>query len=144
MILCHIFIVDIINKIANSIGKDPNSIKLIAVTKTVNSDIINKAIELGVDNIGENKVQEVQRKYDDIKPVYWHMIGHLQSNKVKYIIDKVTLIHSLDRMSLAKELQKRAEQNDMTVNTLIQVNIAEEESKFGLCSLIHCIAALDH
>lgn len=106
---------------------------MLAVTKTVDTDRINEAIALGITNIGENKVQEIQNKYDQInKGVKWHMIGHLQSNKVKYIIDKVEMIHSLDRMSLAKEIQKRAEEFNISINTLVQVNIAEEESKFGL------------
>lgn len=96
-------------------------------------DVIDEAISLGIKNIGENRVQELTRKYDIIgNKVKYHMIGHLQSNKVKYIIDKVELIHSLDRISLAKELDKRAKMNDLIINTLIQVNIAEEESKYGL------------
>ncbi len=104
-----------------------------AVTKTVDTDRINEAIALGITDIGENKVQEIQSKYDHInKNVKWHMIGHLQSNKVKYIIDKVEMIHSLDRMSLAKEIQSRAEEHNIFVNALVQVNIAEEDSKFGL------------
>ena len=95
--------------------------------------MINEAIKLGVTDIGENKVQEIEEKYDKIEGnVRWHMIGHLQSNKVKYIIDKVSLIHSLDRKSLAKEIQKRAEQNNIVAEVLVQVNVSEEESKFGL------------
>lgn len=95
--------------------------------------MIEEAISCGIKNIGENKVQELTRKYDIIgNEVKYHMIGHLQSNKVKYIIDKVELIHSLDRISLANELDKRAKMNDLIINTLIQVNIAEEESKYGL------------
>ena len=90
-------------------------------------------------------MQEIQDKYEKIVPkVKWHMIGHLQSNKVKYIIDKVHLIHSLDRMSLAKEIQKRAEEHDIYVDTLVQVNIAEEDTKFGLRKdeVIHFIEAI--
>lgn len=110
-----------------------DDITMVAVTKTVDIDKINEAIALGITDIGENKVQEIQRKYEQIgKKVKWHMIGHLQSNKVKYIIDKVEMIHSLDRMSLAKEVQKRAGEHDILVNVLVQVNIAEEDSKFGL------------
>ncbi len=106
---------------------------MLAVTKTVYTDRINEAIALGITDIGENKVQEIQSKYDHVnKNVKWHMIGHLQSNKVKYIIDKVEMIHSLDRMSLAKEIQSRAEEHNIFVNALVQVNIAEEDSKFGL------------
>lgn len=95
--------------------------------------MINEAIRLGVTDIGENKVQEIEQKYEQIEgDVRLHMIGHLQSNKVKCIIDKVSLIHSLDRKSLAKEIQKRAEQIDIVAEVLVQVNVAEEESKFGL------------
>ncbi|SCG83529.1 UPF0001 protein [Proteiniborus sp. DW1] len=110
-----------------------DDITIVAVTKTVDVDRINEAISYGISDIGENKVQEIQCKYEKIVPnTKWHMIGHLQSNKVKYIIDKVHLIHSLDRVSLAKEIQKRAEEHDICVDTLVQVNIAEEDSKFGL------------
>ncbi|EOD01286.1 YggS family pyridoxal phosphate-dependent enzyme [Caldisalinibacter kiritimatiensis] len=122
-----------IKEAAERSGRNEEDIVLIGVTKTVDTDIMKEAIKFGIDNIGENRVQEMKKKYEDISEnLNWHMIGHLQSNKVKYIIDKVSLIHSLDRMSLAKELEKRAEQHNITVNSLIQVNIAEEESKFGL------------
>jgi len=122
-----------VNNILAKKGLSFDDITLVAVTKTIDIDRINEAINLGITDIGENKVQEILDKYNSIdKSVKWHMIGHLQSNKVKYIIDKVHMIHSLDRMSLAKEIQKRAEEHDVFVDTLIQVNIAEEESKFGL------------
>lgn len=106
---------------------------LVGVTKTLDIDIVNKGIELGIDNIGENKVQEIQEKYSllEKKPKI-HMIGHLQTNKVKYIIDKVDLIHSLDRLSLAEEIQKRAFKNSLVKDVLVQVNISKEESKYGL------------
>ncbi|MEY8303270.1 YggS family pyridoxal phosphate-dependent enzyme [Anaerosalibacter bizertensis] len=114
-------------------GRKNENIDIIAVTKTVDVDIINESISLGINNIGENKVQEIKKKYDNINDdVNWHMIGHLQSNKVKYIIDKVNLIHSLDRLSLAKEINKRAKAKDIVKDVLIQVNISEEKSKFGL------------
>ena len=106
---------------------------LIAVTKTVDVDIINEAIHLGISNIGENKVQELEWKMDAIGDnVNYHMIGHLQTNKVKYIIDRVKLIHSLDRMSLVKELNKRAKLKDLVIDTLIQVNVSQEDTKSGL------------
>lgn len=106
---------------------------LIAVTKTVDVETINKAIELGITDIGENRVQELEKKIEEIgENVNYHLIGHLQTNKVRNIIDKVKLIHSLDRMSLVKELDKRAKMNNLIIDTLIQVNVAEEESKFGL------------
>jgi len=114
-------------------GRKDEKIEIIGVTKTVDVEQINEAISIGIKNIGENRVQELTKKYDIIgDKANYHMIGHLQSNKVKYIIDKVELIHSLDRMSLAKELNKRAKMNDLIINTLIQVNVAEEESKHGL------------
>lgn len=114
-------------------GRSKDDITLVAVTKTVDVDIINEAIKLGIDNIGENKVQEINRKYEAIEnQVNWHMIGHLQTNKVKYIIDKVALIHSLDKMSLAKEIDKRAKSSNIVKDVLIQVNVANEETKYGL------------
>lgn len=114
-------------------GRASDEVTLIGVTKTVEADAINEAISTGIKDIGENKVQEIIRKYDYIdKSANLHMIGHLQSNKVKYIIDKVSLIHSLDRLSLAKEIDKRAKEHDLIKDVLIQVNVAEEESKFGV------------
>jgi hypothetical protein len=108
-------------------------VTLIAVTKTVDVDTINDAINLGISNIGENKVQELESKMDAIGDnVNYHMIGHLQTNKVKYIIDRVKLIHSLDRMSLVKELDKRAKTKDLVIDTLIQVNVSQEDTKSGL------------
>ncbi|MHB1392077.1 MAG: YggS family pyridoxal phosphate-dependent enzyme [Clostridia bacterium] len=114
-------------------GKDPDSVTIIAVTKTVDTDRINYAIECGIQNIGENKVQEVMAKFDNIeRNVNWHLIGHLQTNKVKYIIDKVALIHSVDSISLAEEIGRRAEKAGLIKDVLIQVNVAEEETKFGI------------
>lgn len=111
----------------------PEDVKLIAVTKTYDPEYINEAISYGVTDIGENKVQEILNKYDAVdSSVRWHLIGHLQTNKVKQIIDKVVLIHSVDSMKLAKEIQKRAEAKDIIVNILVQVNPAQEESKFGI------------
>ena len=110
-----------------------NGTNLIAVTKTVDIDAINEAIESGITDVGENKPQELARKYDVIgDKVRWHQIGSLQTNKVKYIIDKVYMIHSIDRLSLCEEIQKRAEKINKTINCLIQVNISEEESKQGI------------
>lgn len=114
-------------------GRENDKVEIIAVTKTVDVDRIQEALSLGLRNIGENRPQELVRKYDIIgKGPNYHMIGHLQTNKVKYIIDKVSLIHSLDRISLAEELDKRAKMHNLIINTLIQVNVAEEDSKFGL------------
>ena len=108
-------------------------VKLIAVTKTHGVDAIEEAIELGVTDIGENKVQELTEKMDIIgDKVRYHMIGNLQSNKVKYIYRDVALIHSLDRLSLAKEIEKRAEQTDHIIPCLVQVGMGGEASKGGL------------
>ncbi|MBQ8589100.1 MAG: YggS family pyridoxal phosphate-dependent enzyme [Firmicutes bacterium] len=119
-------------KFAATVGKTEDEVLLVAVTKTRTPEEINEAIDAGITDIGENKVQEVVDKFDSVKPVRWHLIGHLQTNKVKYIIDKVCMIHSVDSMKLAKEIDKRAEQHGLTMDILIQVNAAQEESKFGI------------
>ena len=119
-------------KYAETAGKTEQDVLLVAVTKTRTADEINEAIDAGITDIGENKVQEVVDKFDHVKPVRWHLIGHLQTNKVKYIIDKVCMIHSVDSMKLAKEIDKRAGQYGLTMDILIQVNAAQEESKFGI------------
>ncbi|HPO04249.1 MAG TPA: YggS family pyridoxal phosphate-dependent enzyme [Bacillota bacterium] len=113
-------------------GKCQEEVLLIAVTKTRTPEEINEAIAAGITDIGENKVQEITDKFDMVKPVRWHMIGHLQTNKVKYIIDKVSLIHSVDSLKLAREIDRRAAQHNKVMDILIQINAAEEESKFGL------------
>jgi len=106
---------------------------LVAVTKTLPVERIIEALDLGIIDIGENKVQELTEKMGILgnRPRY-HMIGHLQTNKVKYIVDNVHLIHSLDRISLAKEIDKRGKASDRILDTLIQVNIAQEDTKFGM------------
>ena len=115
-------------------GRAPEEVLLCAVTKTRTAEEINEAIAAGITDIGENKVQEIMDKFDSVSPVRWHMIGHLQTNKVKYIIDKVSMIHSVDSLHLAKEIQKRAAQHGITMDILIQVNSAQEESKFGIAT----------
>ena len=117
---------------AQTVGRDGDDVILVAVSKTRTPEEINTAIDAGTTDIGENKVQEIMDKYDDIKPVRWHMIGHLQTNKVKYIIDKVDMIHSVDSIKLAKEIDKRAKAHNKTMDILVQINPAEEESKFGV------------
>ena len=110
-----------------------SEIQLIGVTKTIAIDRIKEAIGYGISLLGENKVQEIVDKYDKFdNTVKWHMIGHLQRNKVKYIIDKVEMIHSVDSMKLAKEIDKRAGQIGIKMNCLIQINIGNEESKYGI------------
>ncbi|NYB74119.1 YggS family pyridoxal phosphate-dependent enzyme [Sedimentibacter hydroxybenzoicus DSM 7310] len=115
-------------------GRNPDDITLIAVSKTVNADRAREAVEAGIVNLGENRVQELTDKYEKLSDteVKWHMIGHLQKNKVKYIIDKVELIHSVESIELANEINKRAEKNNLKVNILVELNIGEEESKFGI------------
>ena len=100
-----------IGEAAAASGRKREDIKLVAVTKTVGSENIREAADLEVTSIGENRVQEIISKYEDLKDctLEWHMIGHLQRNKVKYIIDKVSLIHSVDTIALAREINKRAE-----------------------------------
>ena len=122
---------DNFQKINKETGDD---VLLVVVTKTHPADIINEAIDAGATDIGENKAQEIMDKYDQVKPVRWHMIGHLQTNKVKYIIDKVDMIHSVDSLKLAKEINKRAANHDKIMDVLVQVNSAQEESKFGVTS----------
>ena len=124
---------DEITSICNDCGRNPEDINLMAVTKTVDVDAVLEAIEAGITDVGENKPQELARKYEVIgDKVNWHLIGTLQTNKVKYIIDKVTMIHSLDREALCEEIQKRAEKIDRVIDCLVQVNISKEESKHGL------------
>ncbi|MBQ4058094.1 MAG: YggS family pyridoxal phosphate-dependent enzyme [Lachnospiraceae bacterium] len=118
---------------AKTCGRNPDDITLIAVSKTKPLSCIEDLITIGVEDFGENKVQELCDKYENVsKPVKFHLIGHLQTNKVKYVVDKTCLIHSLDSVKLAKEIQKEALKKQVTVNVLIEVNVAEEESKFGL------------
>ncbi|MDS1029602.1 YggS family pyridoxal phosphate-dependent enzyme [Bacillota bacterium LX-D] len=122
-----------VNAAAKKAGRNPDDIKIIAVTKTVEAAQINEALKCGITAIGENRVQEILRKYDDVEGnVQWHLIGHLQTNKVKYIVNLVDMIHSLDKIELAQEISKRALQNHKEIPVLVQVNISEEESKFGL------------
>lgn len=118
---------------AKRAGRSPESVKIIGVSKTVSPERIEEAFSCGITEFGENRVQELCKKYDILNiKCNWHMIGHLQKNKVKYILDKVSMIHSLDSMELAREIQKRAKNTNRQVNALVQVNIAQEDSKFGI------------
>lgn len=121
-----------ISDAAKRSGRSAADITLIAVTKTYSAEVINEAIALGVTDIGENKVQEILEKYDRVKPVRWHLIGHLQTNKVKYIIDKVDMIHSVDSIKLMNEIERQAVRHGVKIKILIQVNISGEETKFGI------------
>lgn len=113
--------------------RDTNEVQLIAVSKTKPVPMLLEAYEAGERHFGENKVQELVSKYEQLpKDIRWHMIGHLQRNKVKYIVDKVALIHSVDSVRLAEEINKEAIKRNLKVPILIEVNVAEEESKFGV------------
>ena len=115
------------------VGRDPREVTVIAVSKTKPVEMIEEAMEAGARVFGENKVQELCDKYEQLpKDLHWHLIGHLQRNKVKYIVDKAELIHSVDSLKLAEEISKEALKKNVEVNILIEVNVAEEESKFGV------------
>ncbi len=139
-----------IEKAAQRAGRDPGGIKLVAVSKTVESARIKEAIDAGVTLLGENYVQEAQKKIEEIgQAVAWHFIGHLQSNKAKYAVRLFDMIHSLDGFSLAEELNRKAAQADRIVRVLIEVKLSEEITKFGteeegVLSLARSISDLDH
>ena len=116
---------------AQKSGRKPEDVILLAATKTVDVDTINYAIDKGLKYIGENKVQEFLSKYENLNPVTKHFIGHLQTNKVKDIVGKVSLIQSVDSLKLAKEISKQAKKLDITVDILLEINIGGEESKWG-------------
>ena len=114
-------------------GRSYFDITLVGVTKTIEVERISQLVSLGVRDLGENRVQELLEKEPAMdSSVNWHLIGHLQTNKVKYIVDKVKLIHSLDSIKLAKEINKHAEALDISASVLIEINIAAENSKFGI------------
>ncbi len=117
---------------AEKSGRKREDVLLLAVSKTVDVPRIKEAVNLGLVDLGENKPQEINWKYYEIKNVKWHQIGHLQTNKVKYIIDKVCLIHSVDSLKLAEEISKRAKSKNITMDILVEINIAGEEAKSGV------------
>lgn len=131
-------------------GRTPEEVTLIAVSKTKPISMIEEAYRDGNRDFGENKVQEILDKYPVLPAdIRWHMIGHLQRNKVKYIIDKVYLIHSVDSLRLAEEISSQAVKKQVDVNILVEINIAQEESKFGISriealQLVEDIAKLPH
>ena len=139
-----------ISKSALRAGRDPAEIRLVAVSKTVSAESIQEAIAAGVTILGENYMQEARNKIARIeKQVEWHFIGHLQSNKAKYAVDLFSMIQSVDRLSLAEELDQEANKRGKIVPVLIQVNISGEESKSGIdpqetLQLLERIAALQH
>lgn len=122
-----------IDKAIERSGRDKSDVSLISVTKTKPVELLQDAYDAGERDFGENKVQEIMDKYDKLpKDIRWHMIGHLQTNKVKYIADKVYMIHSVDSEKLALEINKQALKVGRVIPVLIEVNIGDEESKFGV------------
>lgn len=122
-----------IEESCRNVNRDPGEVTLIAVSKTKPVEMLREAYDAGARVFGENKVQEIVDKYDHMpSDVKWHMIGHLQRNKVKYIVDKVAMIHSVDSFRLAETIEKEAAKKNVTVPILIEVNVAQEESKYGL------------
>ena len=119
-------------------GRSPDEIKLIAVTKTVGIETIKEAVDAGLRIFGENRVQEAQKKISDLKSqisnsrIEWHLIGHLQKNKAKYAVQLFDLIHSVDSVGLAEELDKQAEKTGKIQRVLVQVKLSEEETKHGI------------
>lgn len=121
-----------IKRACEEAGRDSSAATLIAVSKTKPVSMLREIYDHGCRDFGENKVQELLEKYEQLpKDIRWHMIGHLQRNKVKYIVDKVYMIHSVDSLRLAEEISKEAVKKGVTVKILVEVNVAMEESKFG-------------
>lgn len=121
-----------IREACTSAGRSADEVTLIAVSKTKPVELLMEAYDAGERVFGENKVQEIMDKYDRMpSDVKWHMIGHLQRNKVKYIIDKVAMIHSVDSLRLAQTIEQEAAKKDICIPVLVEINVAEEESKFG-------------
>ena len=133
-----------------AVGRDPKEVTLVAVSKTKPVEMLQQVYDAGARVFGENKVQEIMDKYDHLPgDIRWQMIGHLQRNKVKYIVDKVDMIHSVDSYRLAQTIETEAAKKSVTVSVLLEVNVAEEESKFGLkmdevLPLVQQISELPH
>lgn len=119
---------------ARRAGRDPEEVTLVAVTKTYPAEVVRKAISLGLTVFGENRVQEARDKIPLVgrEGISWHLVGHLQRNKVKYCFDLFDLVHSVDSLALAEEIERRAESRDATMDILLEVNIAGEEAKHGV------------
>ncbi|NBI99625.1 YggS family pyridoxal phosphate-dependent enzyme [Lachnospiraceae bacterium] len=131
-------------------GRKREEVTLIAVSKTKPVEVLREAYDLGVRVFGENKVQELTEKFGALPTdIHWHMIGHLQTNKVKYIVEKAELIHSVDSLRLAQAIEKEAAKRGLTSDILVEVNVAEEKSKFGVrvnevISFIETLAQFPH
>lgn len=121
-----------IREVCKKVGRDPEEITIVAVTKTIPVEKIKEAVSAGIYDIGENRVQELLDKKRFLENVKWHFVGHLQTNKVKYIVDFVHLIHSVDSIKLALEIEKRAQKINRIVDILIEVNTSGEETKYGV------------
>lgn len=122
-----------IRKACEKVNRDPSEVTLIAVSKTKPVSMLQEAYDEGVRTFGENKVQEIMDKYGQLpQDIEWHMIGHLQRNKVKYIADKAAMIHSLDSLRLAETIEAEAAKHNRVIPVLVEVNVAMEESKFGV------------
>ena len=139
-----------IEEACRTAGRDPDEVTLIAVSKTKPVSLLQEAYDAGARCFGENKVQEIMDKYPQLpSDIQWHMIGHLQRNKVKYIVDKAALIHSVDSLRLAQTIEEEAAKHNIRVPILIEVNVAEEETKFGLKTeevlpLVQAVSAFPH
>jgi pyridoxal phosphate enzyme (YggS family) len=128
----YLRVVERMEDAARRVGRDPREIKLVAVSKTVDVVRIKEAVEAGVSILGENYVQEAQKKIEEIgRPVAWHFIGHLQSNKAKYAVRLFDMVHSVDSLALAEELNRRAEQAGRVLKVMMEVNLSGETTKFG-------------
>ena len=126
------FVRNNITEACKRVGRDPSEVILLAVSKTKPIDMIREAMDAGQRAFGENYVQEIVDKFEVLgRSADWHMIGHLQRNKVKYIIDKVGLIHSVDSIRLAEQIEKEAAKKNICADILLEVNVANEESKWG-------------
>ena len=142
---------DRINNAAYACGRDPETIRLVTVSKTIPADRVREAINAGADILGENYIQEAREKINELSahPVSWHFIGHLQTNKAKYAVRLFDLIHTVDSLKLARELNKQAKKINKIQQILIQINISRESSKSGvydqdLLSLINDISCLQN
>lgn len=127
-------IIQRITDAATACGRDPASVRLVAVSKTIDAERVSRAIDAGATILGENYIQETRDKFNALydRPVKWHFIGHLQSNKAKYAVRMFDLIHSVDSLKLARALDKEARKNDKVQDILVQVNISREETKSGI------------
>ena len=134
---------NIVSNIKRLLGEIPSTVELVTVSKTKSNEEIMQAYNAGQRVFGENKIQEMTRKYEELpKDIQWHMIGHVQSNKVRYMAPYVSLIHGVDSLKLLKEIDKQAHKNNRIIDCLLQIQIADEESKFGL-SIEACHQLID-